>query len=291
MRARAGVTAIAILLVCGFGWSQSSKLGEVAGSIKLDPSAIVQSDGGVAADPGRDREADRQLLTEVLSDCDAAAARIEELAREARTTIYDRDSTLDLRVEDAALVLEAAARDLYLLRLGKAFDEPLDAAHRAAEACESVVEAVQSELARRSVIFSQAGERVAACRTEIAAAEARLEAVGSNETVSAGEGSSAGSGEVDEPAEPPTAAERIAAFCRIAGAGDQNAFTRCEDRQFRALAAIEARSAISETLDEAVFSDIREACELDHPDDLVALDLCEQEKMTAARLEVETGQP
>ena len=86
MRIRTAVL-VGVALMAGIsGWSQDERLGDVAGSIKLNPEAIVET-SGVVEDPRAAAKADEELFNAVLADCLAAAGQLGRLVAEARTTV------------------------------------------------------------------------------------------------------------------------------------------------------------------------------------------------------------
>ena len=98
MRFRTVILLNVALLVCPMGWSQANRLGDVAGSIKLNPEAIVEKEG-VVEDPQAAKRADENLLGSVLADCSADADLLGELVAQARQPAPERDSDLANRLE------------------------------------------------------------------------------------------------------------------------------------------------------------------------------------------------
>jgi len=109
MRVRSLFLVSLILLVSGAGWSQSNRLGDVAGSIKLDPSAIVEKEGYVE-DPQAAVKADRDLFGETLRNCSTVANHLGALVEEARNSILYRDDDLPSRLTAASLIWRARFR-------------------------------------------------------------------------------------------------------------------------------------------------------------------------------------
>jgi hypothetical protein len=286
MTVRIWVMVSAISMTVAPVWCQSDRLGDVAGSIKLDRSAVTEG-GGTVVDPDQVRKADRDLLLDVLDGARAEARRVAELVAEARTTfLYRAGDDLPVRLTAATRDLQAAGQVIWSLRLTPPFQSALDAARSAAEACDRASVSVRDELDHRGVVFAEATGAVATCRRQLE--EAALLAAGD-----APAGTGAGSrldgeagGAADDVAAQADA--RIAAFCEPERPVGPDAHQSCLDTQYQALAALEARTAASEMLDQDLFDGIRRSCGNRYPDDYVARDRCEQERMTSVRLEAQS---
>lgn len=280
----AGLLGVA-LMVSVAGWSQDERLGDVAGSIKLNPNAIVETSGTVD-DPRAAAKADEELFNAVLADCMAAADQLGRLVAEARSTVvYPGDEFLT-RLEESTRGLDRQVEEIYLIRLGKAFFEPVEMAREAAGLCVEAGVVVRRDIESGSVSFAQSSEGVATCREHLAEAEARFAAVAGS-TGAEGGREAAASAAARERATPPTEDEIVDALCEPARAAGVEAFEACQGVQYRAIAALASRSAENEMLAAAVFSDIRQMCIGLHPKDFAARNGCEMEEMTAARLELE----
>ncbi len=272
------------VLVCGPIMAQDGRLGDVAGSITLDPNAVVEKQG-VVEDPRTALKADSDLLGEILAGCSARADRLDELINEARETFLTEDSDIPVRLRDSSLELETAIREIELLRLTGILSEPLTAARRAAEVCDETTRSVRTELARGGIAFREANEKVARCRGLLDDAAALLaDATTTDEA--------AGNGAAEEEQESPRTAatspdDVIAELCEARRSEGEAAVEDCRGRQYRALAAIESRTAEYEMLDELSFAGVRSLCATVHLRDFVARNECEIEKMTALRLELE----
>lgn len=278
MKSRLALSVAIVLLASSVGVAQE-RLSDVAGSIKLNPDAIVEKEGYVE-DPKAAVKADRELFGDILASCSAIADSIGELLVEARNSVLYRDDVLPNRLKAECFDLDTELQELYLLRLTPVFYEPLETALAAIETCGVATDSVRQELARRGVAFSQAIEDTTSCRQELDRAGRQLAAAG------AGPGSAVPE-VVDEAAEPPTDDEIIAALCEPERANGSEAYDACVGGQYRGLADLSARTSDNEMLDPSVFSGIRELCAGIHPQDYAARDRCEIDKMTAARLELE----
>jgi hypothetical protein len=283
MQVRTGLLVIAVLLAVVPGWSQSQRLGDVAGTIKLDRKALTEGDGGTVLDPRLSRKADRELLGGLLEDCATRARQLADLIVEARSTIMYRDDQLSNRLQAASLDLAAAVQEIYSLRLSEPFAEPLDVARDAAAVCDTAAESTKEEIQRLGVAFTEATELTASCRLKLEEASILL----SGRSMPAAAGGGPATPEPGSEAEQTAIDVRVAELCRPERSGGQDAWQHCLDRQYQALAAIQARSATNEMLPEGVFQGVRKDCRLRHPDDYAAIDLCEQERMTETRLELE----
>lgn len=288
MRFRASLAWVAVLLICGSALAQTNRLGEVAGTITLDSSALTKSGGGYVEDENAAKTADQSLIKEVLEQCVGEATKIADLVAVIKTSWSRVGDDRWIRLENSAAALEEAVEDLYSLRLVDTFQGALVASRDAAEICGGASKAVKSELDRRIVEFTEGGPAIAECRRVL---DAAVSLVAAADAGSAGTPSSSTSESGAELVSdlPPTPEEIIAAFCESERSRGQAAFDECEDRQFRALAALESRSPSMESLAENVFAEIRENCRSEHPNEFVQQDLCEQERMTATRIQAETG--
>ncbi|MCU0302489.1 MAG: hypothetical protein MUC56_00300 [Thermoanaerobaculales bacterium] len=277
----AAVLATAVTLIPSTGWTQT-KLGDVAGTIKLNPEAIVEQSGWVD-DPRTATRTDQRLLGEVLATCSATADALGGLVEEARATVLYRGEDLPARLSATSLDLDTQLQELYLLRLTPAFADALVAALTAAETCGGATAAVREELARRGVAFSDARASVARCRQQLDDAEVRAVAV-------SGSAGTTAPAALEPPAEPPaepTDDDLVAARCATEGAEGSPAYEACAVAQYRGIAGLASRTAANEHLGPSVFDGIRELCAGLHPRDLAERDRCEVERMTAARLEGE----
>ncbi|HSN56778.1 MAG TPA: hypothetical protein VLT32_19060 [Candidatus Sulfomarinibacteraceae bacterium] len=286
MTVRVWVMASAILMTVAPVWCQSDRLGDVAGSIKLDRSAVTEG-GGTVVDPVQVRKADRELLLDVLDAARAEARRLGDLLTEARSTILYHGDDVPARLGSASRDLQAALQEIYGLRLTPPFQPALDEAREAAGTCDRAALAVRDEIERLGVAFNEATEALATCRRQIE--EAALLAAGDGlEPAARGSGG-------DEPIEAPSSGEdsggedaRINALCAPERGAGPDAWQSCLDRQYWALAALEARTAANEMLDQDLFDGIRKSCGNRYPDDYAARDRCEQDWMTSVRLEAES---
>jgi hypothetical protein len=286
MTVRAWVVMSVVLLAGSPAWSQSERLGDVAGTIKLNPGAVTRG-GGEVVDAGQVRKADHELLGGVVADCAASARLLADLISDARATILYRGDDLPVRLEAASRELDAAAQEVYSLRLTAPFAEPLAVAREAASVCELAAASVRDELDRQGVAFTEASQGTAACRRkleEIAMVLGGREAPGST----GGAGTAATEGPQPEGVAASSEVDRrVAERCTGEGAEGPDAYQRCLNRQYEAVAALDARTPANEMLEEGLFQDIRNTCRARYDDDFAARDQCEQEKMTAARLELE----
>lgn len=284
MRIRAAVSLCAFLLVCGVGWSQN-RLNDVAGSIKLNPEAIVEKQGYV--EDGRvAKKADHELLSTVLNGCVIVADDIGAMVEEARSTILYRDDVLPKRLTAATLDLDTQVQEIYLLRLTDTFAQPEETAREAAEACEAANSSIRNELARQGVAFTQAREEMTRCRKGLTRAQSELAAADQPAARPGGSGEVDGTA-ADEDDEPPSDEEIIAEICEPENRSGSDAFDACTVRQNRAAAALDSRTPENEMLDPPVFEEIRSICTQLHSRDFYLRDQCEMEKMTSVRLENE----
>lgn len=274
MRLRTVILIVVALLVCPMSRAQTKSLGDVAGTIKLNPDAIVEKSGVVEA-PGEAKRADENLFGSVLAECSAAADLLCDLVAQARVPSAGRNLELMNRMESAATELEVEVHSITLLRLTDDFAQPIEIARQAETACVEAGASVREAVSRGGAMFGNAEVAAMRCKQLLDQAKAELVAV-------------------DQPAarpvtpesdEPPTDDAIIAAWCEPQRAKGIDAFESCLDLQYMSQAAVASRSASNELIDEGVFSDIRELCLKLHPRDFVGRDGCEQDRMTTARLE------
>ena len=280
MEVRTAFLVCVALLVCSMGWSQANRLGDVAGSIKLNPEAIVEKDG-VVDDPRAAKRADENLLGSVLADCSAAADLLGELVAQARQPAPERDPELMNRLNGASIDLETEVRAISLLRLTEVFRQPLETAREAVEICTGAGARVREEVAGGGVMFRIADMEVTRCRQLLD--QTKAEVVAADNPPSAESVDSSG----PRNAPPPTDDAIIAALCETERSTGVDAFESCKRIQYLSQAAIASRSADNEMIDQGVFSDIRRLCRERHPQDFVQRDGCEQDKMTTARRDLE----
>ena len=280
MRVRTAFLVCVALLLCSMGWSQANRLGDVAGSIKLNPKAIVEKDG-VVVDPRAAKRADENLFGSVLADCSAVADLLGELVAQARQPAPARDPELMNRLNGVSIDLETEVRAISLLRLTGVFKQPLETAREAVDICTGACTRVREEVAGGGVMFRNADMEVTRCRQLLD--QAKAEVVAADNPPGADSMDSAGLGN----AAPLTDDAIIATKCESERSKGIDSFDACKRIQYLSQAAIASRSADNEMLDQGVFSDIRHLCRELHPQDFVLRDGCEQDKMTTARLELE----
>ena len=285
MRIRIAVLVGVALMVGATSWSQENRLGDVAGSIKLNPEAIVESSGFVD-DPRAAKKADEDLFDVVLAECSAGAEQLGRLVAEARLTVIYPGDDLLTRLGESSLELERQVDEIFLLRLAPAYSEPIETARDAAVVCAAGSITVRREIELGSVAFTKSGQEVSRCRQRLGEAQAQFAAVAAPAGSKGGRPAAANAAPAI-PKTPPTDDEIIEAVCRPELSNGPDAFEACQGLQYRSLAALESRSAENEMMVEAVFADIRAICGELHPLDFVARNTCEQDKMTAARLELE----
>lgn len=271
------ITVVFALLVGQTAWSQTQKLGDVAGAIKLNSEAIVVKEG-VVEDPRAAKRADERLLGSVLADCLAAADLLGELVTQAQIPTPRRDLELEDRVNMASFDLADQVHSISLLRLSSGFAPVVEIALQAEESCTGASAAVRDEIAKGGVRLTIVNTEVARCRDLLDEAKTALEAA-QNPPAATAEPS-----RDSEPEEPATDDEIIAARCESEGTKGGEAVASCRALQYRSQAAMASRSPGNEMLAEGVFSDIRKECLDLHPLDFVLRDSCEMERMTAARL-------
>jgi hypothetical protein len=277
---------VGVALIAGMtSRAQENRLGDVAGGIKLNPEAIVETSGTVE-DPRAAAKADEDLFDAVLTECSTVADQLGRLVGDARTTVLYPGDDLLIRIEESSLELDRQLQDIFLLRLAPKYAEPVDTARIAADLCAAADLSVRREIEIGSVSFNQAIESVARCRERLGDARAQFALVAQSPGAGGAPSGVSTSGTVEQAA-PPTDDEIIEAFCEPQKATGPEAFEACQGVQYRALAALESRDADNEMLPETVFSDIRRICSELEPKNFSARDICEQDRMMAARLELE----
>lgn len=281
MRIQAVVLVSVMLLVCPTGWTQTKSLGDVAGSIKLNPEAIVE-ENKVVVDSRAGEKADGELIGGVLADCSAVADQLGELVEQARTKTLLRDDPILTRMEESARELERGVQEIYLLRPGDRFSEPLGEALEAADICSAAGARVREDINLNKSTFTESKTEIARCRRQMGQARERLAVV-----VKSPGRSTAASTTQNSPETPPTDDEIIAARCGSERSKGPGAVDACRQRQYLSQAAMASRNADNEMLDHGVFADIRQVCLKLYPRDFVGRDNCEQNRMTESRLENE----
>ena len=285
MRIRTAVLVGVALLVCATGGSQENRLSEVAGSIKLNPKAIVETSGYVD-DPRADAKADEDLFDGVLAECSAAAEQLDRLVNEARTTVIYPGDEVVTRLDASSVELERQVEEIFLLRLAPMYSEPVETARDAAVVCGAGSITARREIELGSVAFTKSRQELARCVELLGEARTQFAAVAAP-VGAKGEKPAAANATPVKPKTPPTDDEIIEAVCRPEWSNGPEAFENCQGVQYRSLAALESRTAENEMIVGTVFADIRAICGQLHPMDFAARDTCEQEKMLAARLEIE----
>jgi len=278
MKSRVAMLVAVAALVCSSGVCQE-RLSDVAGTITLNPEAIVEKQG-VVVDPNAAIKADHQLFGSILESCAALADSVGDMVEEARASILYRDDVLPKRLTAATLDLDTELQGLNLLRLSPEFSEPLETAVTAIDVCGVGTDSVREELARKGVAFTQAREDMTLCRRELHEAERQLAAVAGGRQPGPAQ---ARPGDEETPSDDEIIEER----CAPERTKGPDPYEACTGRQYRALANLNSRTADNEMLDPAVFSGIRELCAELHRDDFETRDRCELDKMTSARLELE----
>lgn len=267
-----------VLLAAGTGWSQD-RLGEVAGSIKLNPEAIVEKEGFIENRQAAEKE-DHELFATALTECSASADALGDLIEEARgTIIYLEDNGLTNRLSATALDLDTRLAEFDLMRLSDGFNGSVGTARGAVVFCKAGTDGVREELARRGVAFTRARAEISSCRQELDRAEAQLAAVGATPEDAVVDTATPSASNTDD--------ANVAAVCESQRGNGQEAVDACEERQYQALAALESRTSENELLAAAVFDGIREICIELNPSNFDERNLCEVERMTATRLESE----
>jgi len=278
---------VSVALIAGMTSSaQENRLGDVAGSIKLNPEAIVETSGTVE-DPRATAKADEDLFGVVVEDCSIVADQLGRLVGEARTTVLYPGDDLLVRIEESTDELERQIQNIFLLRLAPRYAEPVETARDAANLCAAASVSVRREVDLGSVSFNQSIESVTRCRERLGDAQEQFARVAEFAGVGRNPSSGAATAGASEPASPPTDDEIIEALCEPQRAAGPEAFEACVGVQYRALAALESRDAENEMLPQALFSDIRRICSELEPKNFSARDTCEQDRMTAARLRLE----
>lgn len=285
MSVRTAVLVSMALLVCTMTWPQENRLGDVAGSIKLNSEAIVVK-GGTVEDPRAAKKFDEDLFNTVLADSAASADQLGQLVDEARATVIYSGDDLLTRLEESSRELERQIQGIYLLRLEDAYSDPVETARAAADVCASAGASVREEIGRGGVAFTHAKETVTRCRESLTEAQVQFATV-ANPAGAKPASPAAASTAVSEPATPSTDDEIVDARCEPERSNGLEAFEACQGGQYLALAALTSRNFENEMLVESVFSDIRQICAELHPKDFVGRNDCELDKMTATRLETE----
>jgi len=280
MRFRAAVLVSVASLVCGSGWAQTRNLSDVAGSIKLNPEAIVEKKG-IVENPRAEKKEAGELLGGLLTKCSASAAQLGELVDQIRAATLSRGDNLLNRLEESSRELERQIQEMYLLRLEGDFSEPFRVALEAADTCDAAVGSVRTELNSGGSIFTEARGGIAMCRQNLSRAEELLAVVMNPSR------SPAGSTPKSEPELPQSDDEIIAARCEPERSKGFDAFDACLAEQYLSQAALASRNAGNEMIDEGVFADVRGICRKLHPQDFAGRNSCELDRMTAARLENE----
>ena len=281
MRTRIAVLVSVMVLISTAGLTQTKSLGDVAGSIKLNPEAIVEQNK-VAIDPRDAKAADGALFGDVLADCSAVANQIGDLVAQARSTTILRGDSLLTRLGESSLELERELQGLFTLRLGDGFSEPYGVALEAADTCEAAGAVLNEELRTNAVAFTKANTEIARCRDQLQQAQEEL-AVAMTQS---GRPAAAPPG-TSEPEPAMTDDEIVATHCRQERSKGPGAVEACQQQQYLSQAALASRNAENELLEQGVFTEIRQLCIKLYPLDFVRRDNCELNRMTESRLDQE----
>jgi hypothetical protein len=280
MKLRTLILLCVVVAVGGTAWSQN-RLSDVAGSITLKPEAIVEKDG-FADEEAAAKKADHDLLASVLEGCASQADAVSALVEEARNTVLyrDDDNGVPTRLTSASLELDTRIQEVFLLRLTPPFDQPAATARAAAADCSAATDSIREELARKGVAFRDAKQQIEGCSQGLDRSLRELVEL-------TGESPRDDEAAASAPTAPRTDDERVAAACEAERTRGDDAFDACTERQYLALTALETRSAANEMIDEMSFAGIRSICATLHPDDFVQREICETDKITAVRLDLE----
>ncbi|MGD8441009.1 MAG: hypothetical protein PVG53_10765 [Holophagae bacterium] len=275
MSCRASGLLAVVVLCAGPVLGQDERLADVAGKITLNPDAVVAKQG-FADDPRAVIKADGELLGSMLTECRVTADLIVDLFDQARATYVPPDDEIAIRLRDASAVLDDQLQGIGLLRLSESFNGVMETVRRTADDCAAASAAARTVLVRRGAAFDETGDLLARCRTLLTRSSEQLDAIVAG---SSGRGTSALPSAMLSDDE---LVERVCGAPPSRGAAEVEA---CRSRQYRALAAIESRTAENEMVDGEIFSEIRRVCADKHPRDFDQRDSCEMSRLTAIRLE------
>jgi len=275
MSCRATRLLAVVILCAGPVLGQDERLADVAGKITLNPDAVVTKQG-FADDPRAVIRADGELLGTVLAECRTTTDLIVGLFDQARATYVPPDSDLAVRLGDASVVLDEQLQDIDLLRLSASFDSVMETVRRAADECGAASAAAGTVLVRRGAAFDETEDLLARCRTLLTRSSDQLAEIGSGSSAPAAASLPSAMLSDDE------LIERICGAPPSVGIDEVEA---CRARQYRAIAALESRTAENEMVDDRILAEIRRVCADEHPRDFDQRDSCELSRLTTIRLE------
>ena len=251
------------------------RLSDIAGSIEL---VRPTGDQVVVVEPGRRPAGGRVAvsgseLVELAETLRHAGRSAAALLGETRTSHAFFDDSWRRRIEDALIDIERARASLELARVPErfvAFSDRIEDGGRQLQAAAGIV---RWAMVRDAPLLSGAFDNLEAGDREISSALAALKAEVSVEQL-----------EVEPaPADPYQAVEGARRLCR-SRYGNERApgFDRCMELQLAAHEAMLRRYSFTVGLEESAFNSARNTCRAEWPEDLVARDRCEQQRMARA---------
>lgn len=275
MSCRASGLLAVVVLCAGPVLGQDERLADVAGKITLNPDAVVTKQG-FADDPRAVIKEDAELLGSMLAECRTTVDLIVDLFDQARATYVPPDSDLAVQLRHTSTVLDEQLQGIGLLRLSESFNGVMETVRRAADDCDAASAAAGTVLVRRGGAFDETGDLLARCRSLLTRSSEQLAAVVSG--LSGPETNALPSAMLSDD-------ELIERTCGTPPSRGVAEVEACRSRQYRALAALESRTAENEMVDGVTFADIRRLCADEHPRDFDQRDSCEMSRLTAIRLE------
>lgn len=263
------LAAVAVPGIC------EQRLPDVAGSIRL---VRPEGDQIVVVEPTRRAPGERVAvsgselveLAETLRQAGRSATAILDETRGSHAFFSDGWRR---RMEDALIEIERSRASLELARVPHRFVALADRIEDGGRRLQAGAGVVRSAMIRDAPLLSGAFDNLEAGERQIASALAELESAVGLERLEA----------QPPPADPYRAMQDARRLCASrAGSVDGSSFDRCVERQLAAHEAMMRRYSFTAGVEEPAFNSIRNACRVEWPDDLVARDRCERQRLTEA---------
>lgn len=266
-----GLCALAAVLVVPV--SAQERLGDVAGSIKLNRSGgddvVISTQPSTMSRSSLDSQSEGSLLKQVVEDGLAQSREFMALLEEVRTPGVFTDLDWRSRVSEVSLRLDMVQQDLMGTRLSGSYEEAGALAERGMGLAMESSTTVQDGIALNKLGIKEPVEQMEECERLL---ESASRSIGTVLREEAWESAPA-------PMDPVSAAATIKNFCGGKFTEGSQQFGKCVTEQEAAYRSGLTRSPFSVGLEEAEFNTIRNHCRYEWPKDLLAQNRCESERM------------